>query len=102
MLMKQSLQKFLQILISLALLGSPLAAAAHSPASDLEDALSHLRESRQSLREAKSKEANEAAAAGKGRGEAQRQATQQRREVARQRQEEKRKEVLLRLVDLQI
>jgi hypothetical protein len=69
---------------------------------DLQNALTQLRQSRQDFKDNKAQEVNAASEEGRAKVQAVRQAAQQKRAEAQKRMEEKRKEVLLRLVDIQI
>lgn len=69
---------------------------------DLQNALTQLRQSRQDFKGSKAQEVNAASEEGGAKGQAARQAAQQKRAEAQKRMEEKRKEVLVRLLDIQI
>ena len=84
--------------ISLLLVG-PLVIFAQTTGTEFQDALTELRQLRQSFKDAKIQEASEATRAN---SQAMRQAAEQRRTAAQQRMEEKRQEVLIKLVDIQI
>ena len=100
--MKKLLLSFLPAMIAFVLIWSPSVGIAQAPDDDFQNALTKIRESRKGFKEAKAEERNEASQEGKAKGQAKREAAQQKREAARQRMEDKRKETLLRLVDIQI
>ena len=100
--MKKLLLSFLPALIAFVLVVSPLAGLAQTTDEDFQNAISQLRESRQGFKDAKAQEINEASQEIRAQGQAQREAAQQRRAVAQQKREEKRKETLLHLVDIQV
>jgi len=102
MTMKKLLLSFLPALIALVLVVSPLASLAQTTDEDFQNAVRQLRESRQGFKDARAQERNEASQESKAKGQAQREAVQQRRAAAQGKMEEKRKETLLRLVDIQI
>lgn len=97
--MKKILISILSLGVAFVLTGPSTIAVSDA---DFQNAFNQIKESRQTFKEAKAQEANEAGQVGKAKNQAQREAAQQRREAARQKIEEKRKEVLLRLVDIQI
>jgi hypothetical protein len=103
------------VVISVMLAGTPLAGVAQTTANqpagvgvavqadtDLQNALTRLRQSRQDFKDSKAREVNAASEESSAKGQVARFAAQQKRAEARKRTEEKRKEVLLRLVDIQI
>ena len=92
----------LPALIALVLIVSPLTGLAQTTDEDFQNAVSQLRESRQGFKDARAQEINEASQEGRAKGQAQREAAQQRRATAQEKMEEKRKETLLRLVDIQV
>ena len=100
--MKKILLFTLPLIVAFALAGYSHFSFAQTTDEDVENALNQVRQSRQEFKNAKAQEVSEAAEVGKAKGQAQREAAQQRREAAKQKMEEKRKEVLLRLVDVQI
>lgn len=101
--MKKLLLSFLPVIvIALVLAGSPSAGIAQTADGDFQNALNQLRQSRQSFKDAKAQEKSDAAEEGKAKGQVQREAAQQKRTEAQTRMENKRKEVLLKLVDNQI
>lgn len=67
-----------------------------------QQSLDQVHQSRQEFKEARAREANEAAQIGKAKSQALRDAARQRQDEARMKMEEKRKETLLRLIELQI
>lgn len=90
--MKKLLLSFLPILIAFMLVGSPLVGVAQTTGGDFQNALIQLRAERQSFKDAKAEESNQI----------RREVAKQKQEEARQTMETKRKEVLLKLVDIQI
>jgi len=114
--MKKILLSFFPVLVAVVLTGSPSVGIAQAtpeaiPLSrdaagqadgDFSNALNQLRQSRQDFKSEKTKEANETAEVGKAKSQVQREAAELKREQARTRMEDKRKEVLLKLVDIQI
>ena len=102
MTMKKLLLSFLPALIAFVLVVSPLAGLAQTTDEDFKNAISQLRDSRQGFKDARAQERNEASQEGRAKGQAQREAAQQRRAAAQGKMEEKRKETLLRLVDIQV
>ena len=100
--MKKLVFLLLPVLVLLFLAGYASVGIAKTTDTDFQNALDQLRQSRQSFRDNKTQEANEAIEEGRAKVQAQREAAKQRREEARTRMEEKRKEVLAKLVDLQI
>lgn len=100
--MKKLLLSFLPVLVALVLVVSPSVGFGQATDDDVQNALNQLRQSRQAFKDAKAQEKNEQAEVGKAKGQAQREAAEQKREQAQQRMEDKRKEVLLKLVDIQI
>ena len=102
MTMKKLLLLFLPVVMAFVLAGLPLQSTAQTSDEDFGSAVEQFRQSRQALRDARAQEASEASQAGKAGVQAQRDLAEQRREEAGQRMEEKRKEVLSRLLDIQI
>lgn len=90
------------VVISMMLAGTPSVGVAQTTDTDLQNALTQLRQSRQDFKDGKAQEVNAASEEGRAKGQAARQAAQQKRAEAQKRMEEKRKEVLVRLVDIQI
>lgn len=102
MTMKKLFLFFLPVLVLFALAGLPSQSTAQTSDQDFGSAVEQFRQSRQTLRDARAQEASEASEVGKAKVQAQRDLAEQRREEARLRMEEKRKEVLSRLLDIQI
>lgn len=102
MTMKKLLLLSLPVLIVFVLIGMPSVSFSQVTDTDFQNALNQLRQSRQGFKDAKAEEKNEASQEGKAKGQAQREAAQQKREAAQQKMEEKRKEVLLHLIDIQV
>lgn len=102
MTMKKLFLFFLPVLVLFALAGLPLESTAQTSDEDFAGVVEQFRKSRQTLRDARAQEASETAELGKAKGQGQRDLAEQRRQEARQQMEEKRKEVLLRLLDIQI
>ena len=100
--MKRLSKLFLPAIVALVLVSSPSVGIAQTTDADVQDALNKVRQSRQEFKDSKTQETNEAAEAGRAQGQAQRDAAQQRREAAQLKMEDKRKETLTRLVDLQV
>ncbi|MDO8265036.1 MAG: hypothetical protein Q7T34_01540 [Candidatus Parcubacteria bacterium] len=100
--MKKILQSILPLIIAFVLAGYSSVGIAQTTDEDVQNTLNQMRQSRQEFKNAKAQEASEAAGVGKAKGEAQRLVAQEKRETAQQRMEEKRKEVLLKLFDIQI
>lgn len=102
MTMKKLLLSFLSALIALVLVVSPLTGLAQTTDEDFQNAVGKLRAARQAFKDAKTQEINEASQESRAQGQALREAAQQRRAAAQERMEERRKETLLRLVDIQV
>lgn len=100
--MKKLLLSFLPAMIAFVLILSPSVGIAQTTDDDFQNDLTQLRQSRKGFKDAKAEERNEASQEGKAKGQAKREAAQQKREAARRKMEDKRKETLLRLVDIQI
>ncbi|MCP6719523.1 MAG: hypothetical protein KJI71_04845 [Patescibacteria group bacterium] len=100
--MKKLLISILSALIAFGFVVSPSVGIAQTTDVDFQNALNQLRESRKAFKDSKAEEANEAEQEGKAKGQAQREAAQQRKEAARQKMEDKRKETLLRLIDIRV
>lgn len=90
------------VVISVMLAGTPSVGVAQTTDTDLQNALTQLRQSRQDFKDSKAREVNAASEEGRAQGQAARQAAQQKRAEAQKRMEEKRQEVLVRVVDIQI
>jgi len=99
--MKKLLLSFLPILVAFMLVGSPSVGIAQTTDGDFQNALNQLRTERQAFKDAKADERNQAAEERGATAQARREAAQQKRAEAQQRMETKRKEVLLKLVDIQ-
>jgi len=102
--MKKLLLPFFPALIALVLVGLPVTSVANGDegGDDFDNALHQLRDSRQAFKDAKAEEASEASQARRETAQARKAAAEQRREDAGKKMEEKRKETLLRLVDIQV
>ncbi len=100
--MKKLLLLLVPVVISVMFAGIPSVGVAQTTDTDLQNALTQLRQSRQDFKDSKAQEVNAASEEGGAKGQAARQAAQQKRAEAQKRMEEKRKEVLLGLVDIQI
>lgn len=100
--MKKLLLSFLPILVAFMLAGSPSVGIAQTTDGDFQNALTQLRAERQAFKEAKAEERNQAAEERGATVQARKEAAQQKRAEAQQRMETKRKEVLLKLVDIQV
>lgn len=100
--MKKILLSILPLIIVSLLAGYAQFGFAQTNDVNLDDDLNKIRASRQEFKDAKAQEAGGAAEASKANSLAQRETAQRKRDAAKQKMEEKRKEVLLKLIDIQI
>lgn len=100
--MKKLSLQFAPVLISLMVAGMPLAGIAQTTDVDFQNALTQLRQARQTFKDAKVQENNERQQAAGEKNQAKRQQVEQRRAEAQKKREEHRKTVLLHLIDIQI
>lgn len=100
--MKKLLVLFSPLFVAFVLAGLPSVGIAQASDADFQGALTQLRQVRQNFKNEKAKETNETSEIGKAKSQTAREAAQQRREEARQKMETRRKETLLKLVDIQI
>lgn len=98
--MKKLSQLFLPVFITFLFIGAPLASIADNDGNGLENSLDKFRQSRQEFRNAKAQEANEKFQESKAKSLSE--TAKEKREEATKAVSEKRKNVLLGLIDIQI
>lgn len=100
--MKKIILSILSLAIIAVLAGSSSAGIAQTADTDFENSISQLRQERKAFNDAKKQEEIEKQQIAKEKAQSKRQQAEQRRVEAENKKEEKRKAVLLRLIDIQI